>query len=114
MNCHNRMVMVFKNGMSEVLVPIDQAGRIVLPKKVRQELAIKAGDRFRVLIRGGEVTLRPDREPVGLVRKGKALVFCSSSNEPLHQETVNELLESERQGILKETAQWLDASRRRK
>ena len=59
----------------DTLVPIDQAGRIVLPKNVRQELAIKPGDVFKVAIAGAAVTLTPSREKAGLVRKGKALVF---------------------------------------
>jgi DNA-binding transcriptional regulator/RsmH inhibitor MraZ len=41
MVCHYQMVMVFSKSMKDTLVPIDQAGRLVLPKHVRQELAIK-------------------------------------------------------------------------
>ena len=46
--CHFIMVMVLLNGMKETLVPIDQAGRIVLPKDVRDEL--KEGDQVLVKV----------------------------------------------------------------
>ncbi len=66
--------MVFSAGMKE-LVPIDQAGRIVLPKAFRQELAIKAGDLLEVSVHGSSVTLVPKKEAAALVRKGRG--WCS-------------------------------------
>jgi AbrB family looped-hinge helix DNA binding protein len=33
----------------------------VLPKEIRQELAIKPGDTFKVSIKGGAVTLTPNK-----------------------------------------------------
>lgn len=90
------MVMVSSNGMKDVLVPMDQAGRIVLPKDIRQELAIKPGDILRVSIRGPAVTLTPNKEITGLVRKGKALVFSTAGEEVLIAGAVEELLEGER------------------
>jgi len=88
--------MVLLNGMKDVLIPIDQAGRIVLPKGVRQELAIKPGDVLRVSIRGLAVTLTPNKETTGFVRKGKALVFSTAGEAALSAGTVEELLEGER------------------
>ena len=77
-------------------VPIDQAGRIVLPKNVRQELAIKPGDTFRISIDGVAVTLTPNKESTGFVRKGKAIVFSTVGDEALSAETEREILESSR------------------
>lgn len=82
--------------MKELTVPIDQAGRIVLPKDVRQELAIKPGDKFKVSIQGSMVTLTPDHETSGFVRKGKALVFGTGGDEKLTNDMVNGLLEQDR------------------
>lgn len=82
--------------MKDVLIPMDQAGRIVLPKAVRQELAIKPGDVLRVSIRGLAVTLTPSKEITGLVRKGKALVFSTAGEAVLSARAVEELLEGER------------------
>jgi len=88
--------MVLFHGMKHDVVPIDQAGRIVLPKNVRQELAIKPGDTFKVSIEGLAVTLTPNKERTGFMRKGKALVFSTASNETLKEETVQQILESGR------------------
>ena len=99
-SCHVLMVMVLSNGMKDVLnvlVPIDKAGRIVLPKVVRHELAIKPGDVLRVAIRGLVVTLTPSKETTGLVRQGKALVFSTTSDEVLTSGAVEALLEVERE-----------------
>ena len=82
--------------MKHDMVPIDQAGRIVLPKGVRQELAIKPGDNFKVSIEGLAVMLTPNKESTGFVRKGKALVFSTAGDETLNQETVQEILEAGR------------------
>jgi AbrB family looped-hinge helix DNA binding protein len=82
--------------MKHDVVPIDQAGRIILPKDVRQELAIKPGDTFKVSIEGVAVTLTPNKERTGFVRKGKALVFSTAGNETLSEETVQQILESGR------------------
>ena len=79
--------------MKETLIPIDQAGRIVLPKGVREELGIKPGDALKVSIQGSSVTLTPTKEPAGFVREGKALVFSTRGEETLSQETVRRILE---------------------
>ncbi len=73
-------------------VPMDQAGRIVLPKAVRQELGLASGDTLNLSVHGGSVTLTPHRETVGFVRKGYALVFSSAGEDQLGQENVNGLL----------------------
>ena len=75
---------------------MDQAGRVVLPKAVRQELAIKAGDVLKVSVHGLAVTLTPNQEITGFVRKGKALVFSTAGEAVLSAGTVAELLELER------------------
>jgi AbrB family looped-hinge helix DNA binding protein len=92
------MVMVLYNGMKELTVPIDQAGRVVLPKDVRDELAIKPGDTLKVSIHGSSVTLTPNKESSGFVRKGKALVFSSGGEDVLSQEIVDRALDKGREG----------------
>src|SRR5882724_11973536 len=90
------MVMVCSYGMKDVFIPIDQAGRIVLPKNVRQELAIKPGDLLKVSVHDARVTLTPNKEATGLVRKGKALVFSTTGDDTLGTEAVSQLLQAER------------------
>jgi AbrB family looped-hinge helix DNA binding protein len=93
------MVMAFSSGMKEVLVPIDKAGRVVLPKDLREELDINAGDLLRVSVHGDEVTLRPTKETSGFVRRERALIFTSGRTELLDNETVDTLLTGERERI---------------
>ena len=75
------------------MIPMDHAGRIVLPRDVRQELGIKPGDALKVSIHGSSVTLTPTKEPAGFVREGQALVFSTSGEGTLSQETVRRILE---------------------
>jgi AbrB family looped-hinge helix DNA binding protein len=82
--------------MSDTIVPIDKAGRVVLPKDIRDELSIKSGDMLRVSIQGSSVMLIPDRESGGLVRKGRGLVFCPPGDDVLAGETVGRIIESHR------------------
>src|SRR4051812_49185231 len=95
-HCQFVMVMVLCNGMKQAVVPIDQVGRIVLPKNIREELAIKPGDVFTVSIQGSTVTLTPNKAKSGFIRKGQALVFCATGGEPITAESVQEILDRER------------------
>jgi AbrB family looped-hinge helix DNA binding protein len=90
------MAMVLSYGMKNKLVSIDQAGRIVLPKEVRDDLAIKPGDLLKVSTNGAAVTLTPSRESTGFIRKGNALVFSTRGDETISEKTVQEILESGR------------------
>lgn len=95
--------------MDDILAPIDKAGRVVLPKQVRDELAIRPGDRLKVSIRGNEVTLRPARETSGFIRRGRALVFSSGEADALENETVERIRTEERGGLLNSLARGLSS-----
>lgn len=106
--------MVNSNGMKDVLVPIDKAGRVVLPKHVRDELAIHPGDMLKVTIQGNEVLLQPKKESGGLVRRGRALVFSTgSAGGRLDRDTVQAIIDQERDARGAEVLRGL-APRRRK
>jgi AbrB family looped-hinge helix DNA binding protein len=83
--------------MKDMLVPIDQAGRIVLPKGVREELAIKSGDKLRLSINGSSVTLTPTSEKPGFIRKGKSFVFSTKGQGTLTNEAVTHLIQAGRE-----------------
>jgi AbrB family looped-hinge helix DNA binding protein len=85
--------------MKELIVPIDFAGRIVLPKEIREELAIAPGDRFHVSADGGQVTLIPERGTTGLVRKGKALVFAAPGQAKISNAEVEHLIRDNRESL---------------
>ena len=82
--------------MKDILVPIDNAGRVVIPKKVRQELSILAGDMLKVSIEGSRVTLMPKKAKAGFVRKGRALVFSSGGRDVLTRDIVENHLSEDR------------------
>ena len=82
--------------MSDVMVPIDKAGRVVLPKHVREELGIKPGDRLKISIHGNAVTLCPTNDESGFIKRGRALVFSCEGAELLDNETVETIQAAER------------------
>jgi len=86
--------------MKEVLVPIDKAGRVVLPKDVREELAINPGDLLKVSVQGDGVTLRPSRDTAGFVRRGRALVFSTGNPDLLENEIVEAVRNAERNRLV--------------
>jgi len=60
---------------------IDKAGRIVLPKPVRDQLRLLAGDAFLLDSSGEKITLRPVRKNAPLRKKCGVWVY--SAGEPL-------------------------------
>lgn len=104
--CHFTMAMVFSNGMDDV-VPIDKTGRVVLPKHIREELAINPGDRLKISIHGNEITLRPTREAAGFMKRGRALVFTSGETGVLDNETVEAIRANERGSLSNSMAKGL-------
>ncbi len=53
-------------------VTLDKSGRVVLPKALRDELGLAAGDTLELESRGEQITLRPVRGGVSL-RKERAI-----------------------------------------
>jgi AbrB family looped-hinge helix DNA binding protein len=56
-------------------VAIDKLGRIVLPKKVRNHLGLRAGDELELEEQGDAIILRFEPESSGLQIKNGVLVF---------------------------------------
>ena len=71
-------------------VKIDRAGRIVLPKAVREKLSLAPGDALELEQSEDRVTLIPAREGVTLRKKHGFWVV--HTGEPLSEETVRETL----------------------
>ncbi|MGA8222010.1 MAG: AbrB/MazE/SpoVT family DNA-binding domain-containing protein [Candidatus Acidiferrales bacterium] len=65
---------------------IDKAGRVVLPKPLRDELKLEPGDTLEVESSGEEITLRPLRGQGQLRKKHGVWVF--RAGEPLSAATV--------------------------
>jgi AbrB family looped-hinge helix DNA binding protein len=56
-------------------VTLDRAGRIVLPKSLRDEMRLAPGDTLDLTVRGDEVTLRPTRGATPLQKERGVWVF---------------------------------------
>src|SRR5437016_6345787 len=99
--------------MKELQVPIDNAGRVVLPRVIREELAIDPGDMLAVSVRGNEVTLRPKKEQAGFIRRKKALVFSTGTQQVLEPEMAAAALDEIRGEGVSRTAVRLALRKRR-
>lgn len=53
--------------LSEVIVKVDQKGRVVIPSNIRRQLNIK--NIVRVSVEGGEITLKPVEDPLKSLEK---------------------------------------------
>lgn len=60
---------------ARVIIPIDKAGRVVLPKEVRDHFGLQAGNEFEVIEEARRIILQPVEKQPKLVRKGGVLVF---------------------------------------
>lgn len=60
---------------------IDAAGRVVVPKSVRDALHLEGGTTLEVRLRDGWVELEPAPTPMRLERRGEGLV--ATTEEPL-------------------------------
>lgn len=74
---------------------IDKAGRIVLPKPLRDELRLEAGDTLEVESSGEEITLRPARGNAQLRKKHGVWVY--RAGEPLTQAIVDKTVRQVRE-----------------
>ncbi len=71
-------------------VSIDQAGRIVIPKAVREELHLEPGDTLQLESEGDTVKLRPIRSSTPLIKKRGVWVFRTGSR--LSADTVDKTI----------------------
>jgi AbrB family looped-hinge helix DNA binding protein len=74
---------------------IDKAGRVVIPKPLREELHLEPGDSLEMESAGEQITLRPVRGTGPLSKEQGVWVF--HSGQPLHASVTDELLEQIRQ-----------------
>jgi AbrB family looped-hinge helix DNA binding protein len=63
-------------------VTLDKAGRVVIPKTVRDELHLEAGDTLELEARGESVTLRPVRSSSPLRKERGVWVFGTGKRIP--------------------------------
>jgi AbrB family looped-hinge helix DNA binding protein len=75
-------------------VTLDRAGRVVLPKTLRDEMHLSPGDILDVTVKGDEVTLRPKRGATPLQKERGVWVF--RTGKPLTADETEETLRAVR------------------
>jgi AbrB family looped-hinge helix DNA binding protein len=84
-----------------VEVTIDKAGRIVIPKSVRDDLHLQAGDSLELDRQGDALQLRPVRAKVPLRKRKGRWVFNSGLGNWDVVAAINEMREERMRDILK-------------
>jgi AbrB family looped-hinge helix DNA binding protein len=69
---------------------LDKAGRVVLPKPVRDEMQLRAGDSLELESSEDRIVLRPQRGGSGLHKKQGIWVF--TTGEPIPAEATDKAL----------------------
>jgi AbrB family looped-hinge helix DNA binding protein len=73
---------------------IDRAGRIVVPKALRDSLGLTPGEPLDISVRDGRLEIEPVSTPMRLVRRGKRLVAVPDIEVPaLTADVVRDTLE---------------------
>ena len=70
---------------------MDSAGRLVLPREIREQAKLEPGMPLRIVFRDGHVEIEPAPREVRIVRKGRMRVAVPvEESEPLRNDTVRE------------------------
>jgi len=70
---------------------IDSAGRLVIPKEIRQQAGIRAGMSLNVRVKEGKIEIEPAPVNIKLERHGRLLVAVPQEPiPPLASQTVEE------------------------
>jgi AbrB family looped-hinge helix DNA binding protein len=76
---------------------IDRAGRLVIPKALRDSVGITPGQPLDISVRGGRIEIEPAPTPMTLVRQGTGVVAVPDAElPPLTSELVRDTLEQVR------------------
>lgn len=71
-------------------VTLDRAGRVVIPKSVRDKLQLSPGDTFDLTVQGEDLTLRPRRSSTPLLKERG--IWVLRTGEPLSAAEAEETL----------------------
>ena len=89
-NCHFPSEITIVEWNMRNQVTLDRAGRVVLPKALRDELHLFPGDTLDVTIQDDAVTLHPRRSATPLQKERG--VWVLRTGEPLSARETNEML----------------------
>jgi AbrB family looped-hinge helix DNA binding protein len=78
-----------------ILLTIDKAGRVVIPRPLRKVLHLEPGDTLEMKSAGGQITLRPVRGTGPLTKEQGVWVF--RTGQPLPASATDEMLQQLRE-----------------
>jgi AbrB family looped-hinge helix DNA binding protein len=84
--CHYKMAIMRS-------LTIDKAGRLVLPKAIRDEMQLRPGDTLEMEKSEDRIVLRPRRGSKGLYKKQGVWVVSSGAGVPISTEATDGTLE---------------------
>jgi AbrB family looped-hinge helix DNA binding protein len=77
---------------------MDSAGRLVLPREIRDEAKLEPGMPLRIAVRDGHIEIEPLPREVHVIRKGRIRVAVPVQHgEPLRNDTVRDTIASVRE-----------------
>ncbi len=82
--------MEWYNAIMDSILHMDRAGRIVLPKPVRDELQLSPGDSLEMEVGQDQIVLRPARARGRMFKEKGVWVF--DSGQPLSEQTVRKTI----------------------
>lgn len=88
-----------------ITLTVDKAGRVVLPKPVREELQLAPGDSLELQSTEDQIVLRPVRPAVGLRKKQG--IWVLDTDEPISAAAVDRTMRAIRQ---ERERSWLGGS----
>ena len=87
--------MPFTFAIMTAKLTLDKAGRVVIPKKLRDELRMAPGDAFQLESTDEKIVLKPVREEGRMFKKRGMWVF--HTGKPLSAEVVDSVVQSIRE-----------------
>jgi AbrB family looped-hinge helix DNA binding protein len=85
-------------------ISIDKAGRLILPKPIRDRLGLREDSKLRVHSTAENIVLTPVEPPAGLIRDQDGwLVFSGGSAPEIDWDT---LVESDREDRMRKMGGW--------
>ena len=83
----------YSDGMN---ITIDHAGRVVIPKPIRDAAGLKPGSPLQIQYRDGRIEIEPKSPPARLIRKGGVVVASIPGAPKMSVEETNEWIRKSR------------------
>jgi AbrB family looped-hinge helix DNA binding protein len=84
--------------MNGVKITIDRAGRVVVPKPMREQLGLTPGQEIEIRVRDGKILeIEPSSVPMHVERRGRVAVIVPDEPVPvMTADEVREVMERQR------------------